>query len=187
MIQNNFWLSHKCFALFFFFLFVLCHIYDSWALFNSLRNIFWKSSVSSKQTWTVKLCINLHMYCRTIWHSICSYPLNLHGKCKFDPGRDLKVKLLIAKKDKTAEVFYLALRCLTSRTLSASPRVNGTLRLLQIPTLKIPCSRLPTQPFDPEHCGIGNWRSDALPSDELSSKSRPALAQQCPSASGIPW
>lgn len=40
----------------------------------------------------LELCINLHMYCRTIWHSICSYPLNLHGKCEFDPRRDLKVK-----------------------------------------------------------------------------------------------
>lgn len=28
----------------------------------------------------------------TIWCSICSYPLNLHGKCTFDPRLDLKVK-----------------------------------------------------------------------------------------------
>lgn len=40
----------------------------------------------------LELCINLHMYCHTIWHSICSYPLNLHGKCEFDPRCDLKVK-----------------------------------------------------------------------------------------------
>lgn len=40
----------------------------------------------------LKICINPHMYYHTIWCPICSYPLNLHGKCKFDPRNDLKGK-----------------------------------------------------------------------------------------------
>lgn len=51
-------------------LFVLCHKYDPWALFTSLRNIFWKSSVSSKQTWTMNSSYALIFTCTVTQYGI---------------------------------------------------------------------------------------------------------------------
>lgn len=146
----------------------------------NLTNTFWfiTSVFKAHVCHELKLRINLH---RAICRSICSY---LHGKCSFDPRRALKVK-------------YFSVSCCLRRTrllrfVSGSEKPQKLDFLCpyksewHIEAVVNPNPNVPSLPFDPKHCGIVNWQRDALPDDELSSKSRLMFGQQCRSASGKP-